>query len=83
VGSFLSNSSTRCATSEEWAVPHPLVAPVVLFLKSEEWAVPPQLLSPVVLLLKVGIYSSIISTCRVTYEEWAVPPQLVAPVVLL
>jgi hypothetical protein len=28
---------THCATSEEWAVPHPLVAPVVLLLKSGQF----------------------------------------------
>jgi hypothetical protein len=83
VGSFFSTSSTLCATSEEWAVPHPLVPPVVLLLKREECEVPPPILSPVVLLLNCGSSFSTSSTRRVASEEWAVSPPLVAPVVFL
>jgi hypothetical protein len=37
VGSSFSTSSTRRVTCEEWAAPPPLVAPVVLFLKSGQF----------------------------------------------
>jgi hypothetical protein len=46
--------NTRRVIYEEWEVPPPLVATVVLLLKSEEWTVPLPLLPPIVLLLKSG-----------------------------
>jgi hypothetical protein len=69
VGSPFSTSSTHRVTSEEWAIPPPLVTLVVLLMKrigsssstfstrrviSEEWIVPPPLVAPVVFLLKSG-----------------------------
>jgi hypothetical protein len=37
VGSSSSTIITRCVTTEEWAVPLPLVAPVVLLMKSVQF----------------------------------------------